>query len=364
MRGTSTWIYYASEELTGLPSRLFLAGDAVHTHSPKLGQGMNVSMQDTYNLGWKICGVINGTLKPEILKTYQQERRQIALELMAMDHAASQFYSDNSISRKDFQSQREGFYEFLSGVSVKYEPSTLVRGSSARSRPPITDGSSSTYTAKPFQLDNNFYEPETSTSSENLATNIRPGVRIPSFKVVNQADACPTHMGSLLPSTGQWRILVFAGDLTFPSQFARIQALGSRLAAGSSFLHLYPPNLIEIYTIHSAPRARVELLDLHEIFHPWDEDAGYDYWKVYADDDSWHEGFADAYGAYGINREDGCLVICRPDQHVGLVCGVDEVSVVERYFEGILIQSLDTQGAGRFEVEMQVGIGGVLRLDR
>ena len=300
-------------------------------------------MQDTYNLGWKICGVIDGTLKPEILETYQQERRQIALELMAMDHTASQFYSDNSISRRDFQSQREGFYEFLSGVSVKYEPSALVRNSSARSSSPLTDGSSSTYTAKPSRLNNNFHEPETSTSFKKLATSIHPGVRIPSFKVVNQADACPTHIASLLPSTGQWRILVFAGDLTFPSQFARIYALGSQLTAPSSFLHLYPANLIEIYTIHSAPRARVELLDLHEVFHPWDEDVGYDYWKVYADDGSWHEGFADAYGAYGIDRKDGCLVVCRPDQHVGLICAVDELSVVEEYFGGILIQRPSTQ---------------------
>ena len=88
----------------------------------------------------------------------------------------------------------------------------------------------------------------------------------------------------------------------------------------------------------------MDLLDLHEVFHPWDEDVGYDYWKVYADDDSWHEGFADAYGAYGIDREDGCLVVCRPDQHIGLVCGVEELSVVEEYFKGILIQRSDTQG--------------------
>ena len=302
-------------------------------------------MQDTYNLGWKICGVINGTLKPEILETYEQERRQIALELMAMDQAASEFYSDNSISRKDFQSQREGFYEFLSGVSVKYESSALVRDSSARSSSPLSDGSSSTYTAKSYQLNNHFHGPETSMPSKKLATNIRPGGRIPSFKVVNQADACPTHIASFLPSTGQWRILVFAGDLTFPSQFAGIQNLGLQLAAPSSFLHFYPANLIEIYTIHSSPRARVELLDLHEVFHPWDEELGYDYWKVYADDDSWHEGFADAYGAYGINRKDGCLVICRPDQHVGLICGVDELSVVEDYFKGILIQRSNTHGS-------------------
>ena len=40
--------------------RVFIAGDACHTHSPKAGQGMNVSMMDTYNLTWKICSVVKG----------------------------------------------------------------------------------------------------------------------------------------------------------------------------------------------------------------------------------------------------------------------------------------------------------------
>ena len=40
--------------------RVFIAGDACHTHSPKAGQGMNVSMQDTFNLGWKLAAVLRG----------------------------------------------------------------------------------------------------------------------------------------------------------------------------------------------------------------------------------------------------------------------------------------------------------------
>ena len=50
------WTAYQIGQRVGdnfsLKERIFLAGDAVHTHSPKAGQGMNVSMQDTYNLGW------------------------------------------------------------------------------------------------------------------------------------------------------------------------------------------------------------------------------------------------------------------------------------------------------------------------
>ena len=54
---------------TRLP-RVFIAGDACHTHSAKAGQGMNVSMQDTYNLGWKLASVLEGRAKPDLLRTY------------------------------------------------------------------------------------------------------------------------------------------------------------------------------------------------------------------------------------------------------------------------------------------------------
>ena len=54
--------------------RVFLAGDACHTHSPKAGQGMNVSLQDGYNIGWKLASVLKGLAPPSILETYVLER--------------------------------------------------------------------------------------------------------------------------------------------------------------------------------------------------------------------------------------------------------------------------------------------------
>lgn len=73
--------------------RVFLAGDAVHTHSPKAGQGMNVSMQDSFNLGWKVASVVKGTSDLSILKTYQSERRRIAQDLIEFDHKFSRLFS-------------------------------------------------------------------------------------------------------------------------------------------------------------------------------------------------------------------------------------------------------------------------------
>jgi 2-polyprenyl-6-methoxyphenol hydroxylase-like FAD-dependent oxidoreductase len=63
--------------------RVFIGGDAAHIHPPTGGQGLNTSVQDAYNLGWKLAAVINGA--PEkILATYEEERRPIAAEMLGL----------------------------------------------------------------------------------------------------------------------------------------------------------------------------------------------------------------------------------------------------------------------------------------
>src|SRR5499425_1551725 len=63
----------AEEIVTRLPS-VFITGDACHTHSPKAGQGMNVSMQDAFNLGWKLALVLRKRCSPSLLHSYSAER--------------------------------------------------------------------------------------------------------------------------------------------------------------------------------------------------------------------------------------------------------------------------------------------------
>ena len=58
----------------GAEPRVFIAGDACHTHSAKAGQGMNVSMQDAFNLGWKLASVLDGRAGADLLRTYSVER--------------------------------------------------------------------------------------------------------------------------------------------------------------------------------------------------------------------------------------------------------------------------------------------------
>jgi 2-polyprenyl-6-methoxyphenol hydroxylase-like FAD-dependent oxidoreductase len=63
--------------------RVFLAGDAAHIHPPTGGQGLNTSVQDSYNLGWKLAAVLGGA-PPELLATYEEERRPIAHGMLGL----------------------------------------------------------------------------------------------------------------------------------------------------------------------------------------------------------------------------------------------------------------------------------------
>ncbi|MGX1545862.1 FAD-dependent monooxygenase [Streptomyces adustus] len=64
--------------------RVFLAGDAAHIHSPAGGQGLNTSVQDAYNLGWKLGAVLRGEAPEPLLDTYEEERRPVAAEMLGL----------------------------------------------------------------------------------------------------------------------------------------------------------------------------------------------------------------------------------------------------------------------------------------
>lgn len=69
---------------------LFLAGDAAHIHPPTGGQGMNTGIQDAYNLAWKLALVVRGKARPDLLDSYEAERRPVGAEVIARTRAASE----------------------------------------------------------------------------------------------------------------------------------------------------------------------------------------------------------------------------------------------------------------------------------
>lgn len=62
--------------------RVFLLGDAAHVHSAMGGPGLNLGLQDTVNLGWKLAAQINGWAPPDLLDTYQSERYPVGKRVM------------------------------------------------------------------------------------------------------------------------------------------------------------------------------------------------------------------------------------------------------------------------------------------
>jgi len=346
--------------------------------SPKAGQGMNVSMQDTYNLGWKLGAVINGSADRAILKTYQSERRRIAQDLIDFDHRFSRLFSgrpakdvmdEEGISMTEFKDAFVKGNMFASGLgeypcaraililrtdiglAVDYGASLIVaKEGSTTEQGDGTDVSSS--------------KAISTVSQESYASNVKLGMRMPSFKVLNQSDARPWHFQELLKSNGCWRIVIFTGDILAESQRSRIWALGEDLSAQDSFIRKYTPpgksisSIIEVLAVHSAPRTEVDIFSFPPIFRPFSETSGFDYSKLFVDDESYHEGHGHAYEEYGIDPQEGCAIILRPDQYVGWMGAVDDHEMMARYFAGFMKE----RGDGGMQEEIDAG-GALKRVD-
>ncbi len=120
------------DELPTRRPRVFIAGDACHTHSAKAGQGMNVSMADAWNLGWKLASVLRGTAKPELLHTYSEERQAVAKELIDFDREFSRRFrgrrtesadsADATVDPDEFQEFFAAQGRFTAGVATRYAP--------------------------------------------------------------------------------------------------------------------------------------------------------------------------------------------------------------------------------------------------
>lgn len=300
---------------------------------------MNVSMQDTFNLGWKIASVVKGLSNPSILKTYQSERRRIAQDLIAFDRRFSSLFSgrpakdivdEEGISMEVFKDAFVKGNLFASGIAVEYGASMII----------ARDGDSK----KQGDGTEVFGQQERRAHSrQELATRIRVGMRMPSFKVLNQSDARPWHFQELLRSNGTWRVVIFAGDIKNSDQRRKIDALGARLSAEGSFLKRFTPHgqrydsVLEVITVHASPRQEVTIFDLPEAFRPWDDESGWDYWKVYVDDSSYHEGHDEAYKNYGIDTTKGCAIILRPDQYVSWIGAVDDYDSMDMFLSGFMV---------------------------
>jgi phenol 2-monooxygenase len=306
-------------------NRVFLAGDAVHTHSPRGGQGMNLSIHDTYNLGWKIGLCIKNMAPRSILQTYESERRQVAQDLIAFDRLSGDPVSGKRASSnekiEEIDPTRLGMLSaaFYAGFTVNYDDSVLV--------------------VKEKE------ERKGVAWTKDVTNKIEVGMRFPSLQIVRQADASVWQSLQWLKSDGRYRIILFAGNIKDPIQKKRIQVFCNTLEKDGSFLkRVTPPaakidSVIELLTWHSSPREETDIFDFPSLLHPFDEEMGWDYDKIFVDDVTYHHGHGEAYKHSGVDPQNGAVVVVRPDQYVAYTGEIEDVAGLERYFAGVLLDA-------------------------
>ncbi|BCJ40978.1 FAD-dependent oxidoreductase [Actinoplanes ianthinogenes] len=104
--------------------RVFLAGDAAHIHSPAGGQGLNLGLQDAFNLGWKLAEVIRGESGDELLDTYHAERHPVAVRVLQASRAQGVLF----LQDEDVIAMREIFAELVDAHALAARVAGLDHG--------------------------------------------------------------------------------------------------------------------------------------------------------------------------------------------------------------------------------------------
>ncbi|PIL30436.1 hypothetical protein GSI_07623 [Ganoderma sinense ZZ0214-1] len=290
--------------------RAFIAGDACHTHSPKAGQGMNAGMGDTHNLAWKMVYVLRGWSPLSILETYESERRKFAQDLIEFDKRWSKLVSDKrstgsnpeGVTPEQFIGAFKSVGGFVSGIGIRYAPSTLVNA-----------------------------------SHQVVAANLIVGERVLPQVFIRVASAEPVHIHDLLPAETRFKILVFAGDLSVHDDRTKLQTLANELNKAENFLRRYGRvevgkwEVFDVISFTSAKQDTVNLFEIPEFFRP--------HWTKALLDDEEVQGQSGGggYAKYGIDLHAGAIVVVRPDGYIGTMAPLDGVAFLNSYFAGFLL---------------------------
>ncbi len=285
--------------------RIFIAGDACHTHSPKAGQGMNVSMADAFNLGWKLASVLDGKADPALLGTYSDERRAKAKELIDFDRDMARLFSAKPNEAEEaarFQRYFQKHGRYTAGVETRYDPSSVVGD----------------------------------TEHQRLATGLQVGMRFHSAPVIRLADAKPMQLGHVMKADGRWRIVLFApeGDDgsaggvlwgTCESLVAQVLALDTKTVAEVD-------GIFDLRAVFQQSHRDLQIERLPSALLPRKGKFGLtDYEKVFSADPK-----ADIFDMRGVDRQRGAMLVVRPDQFIAQVLPLDSIHAVSEFVDQLM----------------------------
>jgi phenol 2-monooxygenase len=285
--------------------RVFIAGDASHTHSPKAAQGMNTSMHDSWNLAWKLNFATRGLAKPSLLASYEEERKKIAHDLIDFDYEHANAFSDGNTTALAANFAKN--VAFISGYGVSYQPNVLNVDSKNFNRGHLT-----------------------------------PGFLLPPAKVTRYIDANPVDIQTDIPALGQFRIYFFTNNIHAAMPFLETVChahsgctsyVGRITAAGNASYTTQPPLaaphdqfvLPERYTpisgvftyalVTGADRNTIEIKDLPPVLR---ESAWTLYLDNVSDKDTRKQTCMDKW-LDGIEDDEVVVLNVRPDGYVGTV---------------------------------------------
>ena len=310
-----------AEEVGSHPPLVFIAGDACHTHSPKAGQGMNFSMQDSFNLGWKLAAVLRKQCAPELLHSYSAERQVVAQELIDFDREWAQMFSDRprqegaggastGVDPKEFQKYFERHGRFTAGVETRYRPS-LICGEATH---------------------------------QHLATGFVIGTRLHSAPVVRIADAKPVQLGHAGKADGRWRLYAFAGANDHVNDAAGLRVLCKFLqqSADSPLRKYTRPDqdidaVFDVRAIFQQGHRELAIESMPALLLPRKGRYGLrDPDKVFCAD---LKNGPDIFDLRRVDRAGGALLVVRPDQYIAHVLPLHAHQALAAFFAGFMLPS-------------------------
>ncbi|MEZ3159330.1 FAD-binding monooxygenase [Microbacterium sp. BWT-B31] len=294
----------------GREPHVFLTGDACHTHSAKAGQGMNVSMQDGFNLGWKLGHVLTGLSPASLLTTYSAERQPVAQQLIDFDREWSSLMARKPEEITD-PTELATFYlgtaEFPSGFMTQYAPSMIV----------------------------------TDAAHQAAASGFPLGKRFKSAEVVRVCDGNAVHLGHHAKADGRWRIYAFA-DAPVAGEASALSEWAAFLASPASPIVRHTPEgadadaVFDVKVVYQQGYDDVDIARVPEVFLPKTGPLGLTDWeKVFAAaPNAWTT--TDIFDERGLSR-DGVVVVVRPDQYVAAVLPLEATDELAAFFEAAML---------------------------
>jgi phenol 2-monooxygenase len=302
------------EQVGSRNPRVFICGDACHTHSAKAGQGMNVSMQDAFNLGWKLVYVLEGRAKAELLRTYSVERHRIAQMLIDFDKEWSKIMGSppkdprhpelGGVDPAELQAYFTKSLRYTAGVATQYPPATYLTGAGTH---------------------------------QSLASGFPIGMRFHSAPVVRLSDAKTMQLGHVARADGAWRIYAFA-DASGERLRALMAFLGESVASPVRRFTLPGADIdsvIDVRGIFQQGHREMKVEELPAMLLPRKGRFGLiDYEKAYCPD---LKNRLDIFDLRGVDRVKGAIVVVRPDQYVANVLPLDAHDALAAFFAAFML---------------------------